>query len=148
MRARIDCFIIRAKSKGDFVKNRQGIRGAQRLLVIQLCVALLIAAATLLIGNTTAAMSAIVGGLVCVVPNAYFVSKLFKYNGAHAARQIVNGFYKGEALKLMLSVAMFAMVFKFLEINPLVFFVAYIAAQMVFWFAPLIIVNKNRPKRD
>ena len=45
-----------------------------------------------------------------------------------------------------ISVALFALVFKYLNVNPLVFFVAYIAAQMVFWFAPLIIVN--RPKRD
>jgi len=130
------------------VKNQQGMQGARRLLLIQLGVAVLIAVIALCVGNTTAAISAVAGGLVCVVPNAYFVRKLFMHNGARAARQIVNGFYKGEALKLMLSVALFAMVFKFLNTNPLVFFVAYIAAQMVFWFAPLIIDNKNRLKRD
>ena len=130
------------------MKNRQGIQSAQRLLLIQLGVTVLIATIVLLISNATDATSAIVGGMVCLVPNVYFASKVFEYNGVRAARQIVNGFYKGEALKLMLSVALFAMVFKFLKVNPLVFFVAYIAAQMVYWFAPLIIVNKNRLKRD
>ncbi len=122
------------------------MQGAQRLLLIQLGVAVLISVIALIVGDVKAALSAVAGGLVCAIPNAYFVSKLFKHNGARAARQIVNGFYKGEALKLILSVALFALVFKYLNVNPLVFFVAYIAAQMVFWFAPLIIVN--RPKRD
>lgn len=126
------------------MKNRQGMQGAQRLLLIQFGVAMLIAVISLLISGSTAAFSAIVGGLVCVVPNACFVRKLFKHNGARAARQIVNGFYKGEALKLTLSILLFALVFRFLKINPLVFFVAYIAAQMVFWFAPLIVINKRK----
>ena len=126
------------------MKNQQGMQGAQRLLLIQLSVALLITVIALLSGNTIAAISAIAGGLVCVVPNAYFVRKLFRHHGAHAARQIVNGFYKGEAMKLLLSMTLFALVFKYCKINPLVFFVAYIAAQMVFWFAPLIIVNKHK----
>lgn len=126
------------------MKNRQGLKGAQRLLLIQFGVAMLIAVVSQLVSGRTAAFSAIVGGLVCVVPNACFVRNLFKHNGARAARQIVNGFYKGEALKLTLSIVLFALVFKFLKINPLVFFVAYIAAQMVFWFAPLIVINKRK----
>ena len=139
----IDSFTIRAKSKGEIVKNQQGMQSARRLLLIQFGVTVFIALVAVLVRNKTAAVSAVTGGLVCVLPNAYFVSKLFRHNGACAARQIVNGFYKGEALKLMLSVALFALVFKFLNVNPLVFFVAYIAAQMVFWFSPLIIVNKK-----
>lgn len=129
---------------GEIVKNQQGARGARRLLLVQLGITMLIAVIAGLFGNGTAAFSAVTGGIVCIVPNAYFASKLFQHNGARAARQIVNGFYKGEALKLVLSVALFALVFKYLKVNPLVFFVAYIAAQMVFWFAPLIIVNKHK----
>lgn len=120
------------------------MQGAQRLLLIQFGVAMLIAVIAQLVSGITSAFSAIVGGLVCVVPNTLFVIKLFKHNGARAARQIVNGFYKGEALKLTLSILLFALVFKFLKINPLVFFVAYIAAQMVFWFAPLIVITKRK----
>lgn len=124
------------------------MQGARRLLLIQLGVTILITLIALVAKNATAAISAVAGGLVCIVPNAYFAIKLFRHTGARAAKQIVNGFYKGEALKLMLSIALFAIVFKFLKTNPLVFFVAYIAAQMVFWFAPLIVDNKNRLKRD
>lgn len=125
------------------MKNRQGMRSAQRILLTQLVVAILLAMIVLVPCGATSAISAIAGGLVCVIPNALFIKQLFWHNGARAAKQIVNNFYKGEALKLVLSMALFTMIFKFITINPLVFFVAYIAVQMVFWFAPLIIVNKK-----
>lgn len=126
------------------MKNWHGMQGAQRLLLFQFGVAMLISIVALLKNDTQAAFSAIIGGLVCVMPNIFFVRKIFKYNGARAAKQIVNGFYKGEALKLIMSIALFVLVFNVLQINPLVFFATYIAAQMVFWFAPLIIVNKHK----
>ncbi len=94
-----------------------------------------------------AAQSALLGGLVSIVPTAYFAAKLFKYNGARAARQIVNGFYKGEALKIAMTAVLFTVVFKFFTIIPLVFLSVYITVQMVFWFAPLIFSNEqNRSK--
>lgn len=129
---------------GELVRNRQGLWGARRLLLIQLGVSMLIACIALWVNSVAAAYSAVLGGLVCVVPNAYFVRALFSHGGARAARQIVNGFYRGEALKLTLSAALFTLVFKCFTIDPLVFFMAYITAQMVFWFAPLIVVNKQK----
>ena len=96
------------------------------------------AAIVMLFSTMVAGVSAILGGLVSIVPTAYFARKLFRYQGAHAARQIINSFYKGEALKIALTIILFALVFKFFNIIPLVFFAVYIMAQMVFWFAPLI----------
>ena len=96
------------------------------------------------VNGATSGYSAALGGLVCVVPNAYFARALFLHGGARAAKQIVNGFYRGEALKLMLSAALFTLVFKCFKVDPPGFFVAYIAAQMMFWFAPLIVVNKHK----
>lgn len=134
---------------GGIVKNQHGAKGARRLIGWQLRLTVLLAAiATCLLG-TKAGGSAMLGGLVSVVPNAYFAKKLFQHQRAQAARQIINSFYKGEALKIMLSIAMFALVFKFFKIVPVVFFVVYIVVQMVFWFAPLIFVNKpDRPESD
>ena len=134
---------------GGIVKNQQGLHGAQRLLLCQLSVMVLLAIIAIWFSGTTAAISALLGGLVSVVPNAYFARKLFQHQGAHAARQIVNGFYKGEASKILLSIAMFTLVFKWFNIIPLVFFAVYIVVQLVFWFAPLIFDNKqNRPESD
>lgn len=121
------------------MKNQRGLQGARRLLICQLSITVLFAAIALLLSSTTAAMSALLGGMVSIVPTAYFAIKLFRYQGARAARQIVNSFYKGEALKLILTIALFALVFKFFNIIPLVFFATYIVVQMMFWFAPLIV---------
>jgi ATP synthase protein I len=131
---------------GGIVKNQQGLRGARRLLACQLGLTLLIAAAAALISGATAALSAILGGLVSAIPTAYFARKLFRYQGARAAKQIVNSFYKGEALKIVLSIILFALVFIFSNIIPVVFFATYIVVQIVLWFAPLLFANKqNRP---
>ena len=121
------------------MKNQRGLQGARRLLICQLSITVLFAAIALLLSSTTAAMSALLGGMVSIVPTAYFAIKLFRYQGARAARQIVNSFYKGEALKLILTIVLFALVFKFFNIIPLVFFATYIVVQMMFWFAPLIV---------
>ncbi|WP_454784826.1 ATP synthase subunit I [Legionella sp. WA2024007413] len=124
-------------------------RGIVRLWLIQLGVTLVFAALCALVYSTNAASSALLGGMVCIVPNAYFASKLFKYQGARSARQIVNSFYKGEALKIVISIFLFTAVFLLFKITPLAFFAAYIMIQMTHWFAPLIIVNKqNRPESD
>lgn len=124
-------------------------RGIVRLWLIQLGATLVLAALCALIFGANAAVSALLGGMVCVVPNAYFARKLFKYQGARSAKQIVNSFYKGEAMKIILSVLLFTAVFVWIKITPLAFFAAYIMILMTHWFAPLIIVNKqNRPESD
>ncbi|MCW8445235.1 F0F1 ATP synthase subunit I [Fluoribacter gormanii] len=124
-------------------------RGIVRLWLVQLSATLIIAALCALVYGTNAASSALLGGLVCIVPNAYFASKLFKYQGARSAKQIVNSFYKGEALKIVISIFLFTAVFLLFKITPLAFFASYIMILMTHWFAPLIIVNKqNRPESD
>lgn len=96
-----------------------------------------------------ASASALLGGLVYIIPSAYFAFKLFKYQGARAARQIVNSFYKGEAAKIFLSMLLFTLVFALCRVNPLAFFTSYILLLMTHWISPWIIVNKqNRPESD
>lgn len=124
-------------------------QGIMRLWVVQFCILIGYSLLCGLLLSANAAKSALLGGLVCLIPNAYFAIKVFKYQGARAARQIVNGFYKGEALKIGLSVLLFTAVFIWCKITPLAFFSSYVLVLMTHWFAPWIIVNKqNRPKSD
>lgn len=122
---------------GGTVKNQRGMHGAQRMLMCQLAITAILTAIAVCF-SSLAALSAGLGGLVSIIPTAYFARKLFQHQGALAARQIVSSFYKGEALKLVLTIALFALVFKFFNIVPLVFFAVYMMVQTVFWFAPLI----------
>lgn len=119
-------------------------RGIVRLWLVQLCTTLVFAVLCAVVSGTNAAISALLGGVVCVIPNIYFARKLFKYQGARSAKQIVNSFYKGEAAKILLSVFLFTAVFMWVKITPLAFFTAYIMILMTHWFAPLIIVNKQK----
>lgn len=111
---------------------------------MQLLFVLLISGLCAVFYGTQAAKSALLGGMVYLIPNALFAIKLFKYQGARAAKQIVNSFYKGEAIKIGLSMLLFTAVFIWVKIIPLAFFSAYILVLMTHWFAPLILVNKQK----
>lgn len=118
--------------------------GIIKLWLLQLAVTLIVATLCALIYDTNAAISAVLGGLVCIIPNAYFANNVFKYQGARAAKQIVNSFFKGEALKLITSILLFTAVFVLYRVNPIAFFVSYIMVLMTHWITPLIIVNKQK----
>lgn len=134
---------------GKYVNKQLNRRGIIRLWLAQIAITLIIAAICAILFNANAATSALLGGMVCIIPNAYFASRVFKYQGARAAKQIVNSFYKGEALKIILSIFLFTAVFVLCRITPLAFFASYILVLMTHWFAPWIIVNKlNRPESD
>lgn len=118
--------------------------GIIKLWSLQLAVTLIVATLCALMYNTNAAISAMLGGLVCIIPNAYFARNVFKYQGARAAKQIVNSFFKGEALKLITSMILFTAVFVLYRVNPIAFFVSYIMVLMTHWVTPWIIVNKQK----
>jgi ATP synthase protein I len=83
------------------------------------------------------AKSAILGGTAAFIPNLYFALSLRRVSGQQA-KKIVRAFYSAESGKLILTAALFVMIFQVpgLEIWPLI--VCYTAALSVFWFALLM----------
>ena len=53
----------------------------------------------------------LIGGLIAVVPQAYFAVLAFRWRGARSATAIARSSYAGEVGKFLLSVAGFALVF-------------------------------------
>ncbi len=90
------------------------------------------------------AISAFLGGMVCVLPQFAFVLQAFKHQGARFAREIVKNFYKAEAFKIILSIVLFAIVFIIFDISPMAFFLTFIAAQAMQWLTPWLIFNKQK----
>jgi ATP synthase protein I len=134
---------------GENVKDRLGVAGVKRLLKAQLLTSVLISLVLLLFLGKKEGISAMLGGLVAIVPSALFAIKMFRYQGARAARQIVKSFYMGEALKILSTAFLFGLVFILYKVAPLAFFFTYIVVLMTYWFAPLIFANKqNRPESD
>ena len=110
-----------------------------RVIGLQVIATVIVAAISLSVGKVHA-YSALLGGLICVLPNLYFVRKTFAYSGARAARQIVNAFYKGEAIKLVLTAVLFALVYVYVKpLEPAAMLIAFILVQTTNWFVPWIL---------
>jgi ATP synthase protein I len=85
-----------------------------RITLVQL--ALLVALCALLLAfDRVIAYSALSGGLIAIVPQAYFAVLAFRWRGARSARAIARSSYAGEVGKFLLSVAGFALVFAVLR---------------------------------
>lgn len=117
-------------------------------LVLAQLFATLVAAAVGLIFNPVTAYSLLVGGLICVLPNAWFALRLTlqarRSSGSpeEDAGRFVAAAYKGEAIKLLMTGALFALVFSQLRpINVLALFVGYIICLLVNW-AGLIFIDR------
>ena len=123
---------------------QQASHGIRRLWLVQLSVTVICALVFWVTLSEQAAASALLGGVVGIIPNAYFALQLFKHQGARSAKRIVNSFYKGEAKKIALAIVLFTLVFLWVPIVPLAFFAAYLVVLMTHWFAPLIMVNNRK----
>lgn len=111
----------------------------RRLVSLQIVVMLALILVALATSGMFAAKSALAGALAFIIPNAVFVHNVFQYQGASAAKKIVRAFYKGEGVKLLLSILLFSIIFNFVKIAPLVFFGVYFCMQMLAWFTPFVI---------
>ena len=82
----------------------------------------------LLAHDRTVAGSVAAGGLVAIIPQAYFAMLAFRWRGARSARAIARSSYAGETGKFLLSVAGFAIVFAMVRpISGLAVFAGYLA---------------------
>ena len=114
--------------------NNVAKRGTKRLFLLQLAVTSVMS--LVFSSGWVSVYSAWLGGAVCILPMLYFSRKLFKHRGARQANKIVKSFYVGEAIKIALSVALFALVFLTVVIDPVAFFTTFIVVQCMHWFAP------------
>ncbi|MDX1588226.1 MAG: ATP synthase subunit I [Oleiphilaceae bacterium] len=103
-----------------------------RWLLLQLALVGLISALFLFKSPNSAASSAM-GGLIFWVPHCYFVLKAFAHTGAQAALRMVQTLQFGEAVKLLLTAALFALVFA--VVDPLD------AMALLFTFAVMVASN-------
>lgn len=124
----------------------QGIPKPQvyRVIFVQLLVTLILAFGLLMIDRVMG-MSALLGGLICLLPNAWLVHKAFAFGGAQSAQRIVNSFYKGEAGKFLLTVCGFSLVFAWVRpLHPLVLMGTFVVVQAVSWFTSVILKTRVR----
>ena len=118
-------------------------QGVVHFYSVQLIVIALCAIAFYCAMNLNALISSVLGGLVCFLPSSLFAISFFKYKGAQHTRKILSAFYLGEALKLILTGFLFALVFINYKVNAAAFFTTFISVQAIYWIAPWLIVKNN-----
>ncbi|MFM9270319.1 ATP synthase subunit I [Halomonas elongata] len=112
----------------------------RRLLLAQLAVMGLMMGLAAWSDGGAGAFSALTGGAVAFLPNAFFAWRVFRYQGARHAKNIVNGFYRAEAGKFGLTAVLFTLVFIAVPpSNPAFFFGAYVVTLFAHWLGPWLL---------
>lgn len=118
------------------MKNQQGLQGAKRLFLMQVRIGAVVSLMIWAMFGLGSARSTLLGCLVCLVPQAWFARVLFRDQRARFSQQILKSAYRGEAMKLLLSATLFAVVFRWVDVVPVMFFAGYFLIHVTFWFAP------------
>jgi ATP synthase protein I len=86
-----------------------------RIILIQLTVLLLSAGVSFLVMGVVTSYSVLLGGMICIIPSAYFAKKVFSQYGARAIENVVRNAYVGEFIKLALIGMGFSLAFVFVK---------------------------------
>ena len=106
--------------------------------------ALLLPAAVALLGwDAVVAYSALLGGLIQIIPQAWFALQAFRYAGARRVQSIVSAMYWGETGKVVLSAVLFTATF--LLVSPLnvgALFSSFAIMILVQWFSIFTVLKR------
>ena len=93
-----------------------------------------------LLHSMVSGYSALLGGLICAVPNGYFIWKAFQHSGARSIHLVLKNMYQGEGWKLGLTAIFFGAVFLKVEpLNLFALFFSFIVVQLAGVFATSLI---------
>lgn len=107
-----------------------------KILVAQLVV-IIFASALLLSLGAELASAALIGGLICLLPNVYLACMLTARRTSDP-NKLVSTLYTAEIGKIIITVAMFAVVFITQEwVQPGVLMGGYALAQLTHWLTPM-----------
>lgn len=125
------------------MKATIGAPPVHRVALTQLLL-LLILATLAMIKSVPVGYSVLIGGIIQVVPHAYFTWMAYRYSGARQAPNMLRAMYRGETGKLLLTVVMFALVFAYIRpISLPALFLGYSGMIVVQWFSAAKILNQS-----
>ena len=103
-----------------------------KVLVAQIGIGVVLAAVLWGVYGEVAGISALLGSLTCVLPNAFLALRLAVPRADPGARDLIRAAYIGEVGKLAITVLMFSIIFA--AVRPLsvpALFAGFIAAQLM-----------------
>ncbi|MCJ8320110.1 MAG: ATP synthase subunit I [Colwellia sp.] len=85
------------------------------------------------------AQSVLAGGVIAIIPNCVFAYKAFKYAGAQSSKLVVNSFFSGVKLKMLIMAILLVFAFKLLVILPIAFFGTFSLVMALPLFTPFFL---------
>jgi ATP synthase protein I len=98
-------FALRPEKGGNV--DLRGVSPAWRLCAAQLVTAALAMIVAWVVSGTDAAMAALFGGMVAVVPAVFFAIRVGLRRGTSEAKDVLGAFYQAELGKLLLTAFLF-----------------------------------------
>ena len=87
--------------------------------------------------DTTAALSAVLGALVCWLAHCYFAWQSFRTAGARASKQVMLNMYRGMLGKFAIVIVGFILILSNVKpLSPVALFCGFILVQTMSWVAP------------
>ena len=92
-----------------------------------------------LLKDTTAALSAALGALVCWLASSFFAWQSFRTAGARASKQVLLNMYQGMMGKFAIVIVGFILILSNVKpLSAVALFCGFILVQCMSWFAPLL----------
>lgn len=99
-----------------------------------------------LMESRAAGYSAFIGGLIFIIPNAYFARRSYRFEGARQMNLAVNNMFRAMSIKIALTAIFFAAVFTLME--------SVHGPALLFTFAVMVVIGtalrwliRPRPQR-
>lgn len=119
--------------------TKVGKRFAYKQILTMLIAVLILAIVTYLFWGIEHTKSIVAGGVVTIIPNIYFALKAFRYGGARSSEKVMESFYSGEKMKIVLTAILLALAFKFIAILPVPFFTSFCLVMAMPLLTPFFI---------
>ncbi|UAB70342.1 F0F1 ATP synthase subunit I [Vibrio sp. SCSIO 43132] len=123
---------------------RPGRELAKQLLLIEVGAVMFVAAGMAVVVNVEWGISALIGGSIFVVANAVFAVCAFLFVGARAAKFVAASFYTGEALKILITVALFSVAYMYMQVELVPLKLTYLLVLGINIFAPALFINNKK----
>ena len=120
-------------------------RLAKALIFLQACMIPVAALLAWLIKDTTAALSAALGALVCWLAHCYFAWQSFRTAGARASKQVMLNMYRGMLGKFAIVIVGFILILSNVKpLSPVALFCGFILVQAMSWVAPFWVARLQK----
>ncbi|TWX49133.1 ATP synthase subunit I [Colwellia hornerae] len=122
---------------------KPGRKFAYQQVGITTAIVFIITLVTYFSWGLSSAVSALAGGAIGIIPNIIFAYKAFRFAGAKSSKLVVESFFSGVKLKMVVTALLFSLAFKFLVIVPLPFFSMFCLVMALPLLTPFILKHQH-----